>query len=63
MRFGIALPHYDFSFPDGRKVTFDDVAAFARDAERLGFDSVWISDHFFLSLARYGDTDELARHV
>jgi probable F420-dependent oxidoreductase len=59
MRFGIALPHYDFSFPDRRKVTFDDVAEFARDAERMGFDSVWISDHFFLSLARYGGGDAL----
>jgi probable F420-dependent oxidoreductase len=60
MRFGIALPHYDFSFPDRqRPVTFEDVAEFARDAERLGFDSVWISDHFFLSLTRYGGGDEL----
>ena len=59
MRFGISLPHYDFSFPDRRRVTFEDVADFARDAERLGFDSIWISDHFFLSLARYGAGDEM----
>ncbi|MBI4260961.1 MAG: LLM class flavin-dependent oxidoreductase [Actinobacteria bacterium] len=59
MRFGLALPHYDFSFPDGGPVTFDRVADAARTAERLGFDSVWISDHFFLSLARYGGGDRL----
>lgn len=57
MKFGLALPHYDFSFPDGRPVTFDRVAQVARRAERLGFDSVWISDHFFLSLAKYGAGD------
>jgi probable F420-dependent oxidoreductase len=59
MRYGLALPHYEFSSPDGEPVTYDAVAGFARDAERLGFDSVWISDHFFLSLARYGGGDEL----
>ena len=30
MRFGIALPHYDFSFPDHEPVTFEEVAEFAR---------------------------------
>ena len=59
MKFGLALPHYDFSFPDGSPVTFERTAEAARDAERLGFDSVWVSDHFFLSLARYGGGDEL----
>ncbi len=57
MRFGLALPHYDFSLPGGEPVTFDAVAEAARTAERLGFDSVWISDHFFLSLGRYGGPD------
>ena len=54
MKVGVALPHYDFSFPDGRRATLDDVVAFARRVEALGYDSVWISDHFFLDLARYG---------
>ncbi|HEX9717598.1 MAG TPA: LLM class flavin-dependent oxidoreductase [Actinomycetota bacterium] len=54
MRFGLALPHYDFSLPGGGPVSFARVAEFARTAERLGFDSVWVSDHFFLSLAKYG---------
>ena len=58
MRFGLALPHYDYSSPEGGPVTFERVADAALLVERLGFDSVWISDHFFLSLARYGGTDE-----
>jgi probable F420-dependent oxidoreductase len=58
MRFGLALPHYDFSYPGGKPVSWDRLAGTARRAEALGFDSVWVSDHFFLSLARYGGADE-----
>ena len=54
MRFGLALPHYDFSLPGGERISFDGMARFAQMAERLEFDSAWVSDHFFLSLARYG---------
>jgi probable F420-dependent oxidoreductase len=54
MRVGIALPHYDFSLPSGAPIAFAPVAEQAVRAERLGFDSVWISDHFFTSLERYG---------
>jgi probable F420-dependent oxidoreductase len=57
MRFGLALPHYDYSFPDGQPATFERILRYAQMAEDLGFDSVWISDHFFLSLARYGGPD------
>jgi probable F420-dependent oxidoreductase len=53
MRFGLSLPHYGFSLPSG-EVSFSDVAGWARRAEDLGFDSVWVSDHFFYSFARYG---------
>lgn len=54
MKIGLALPHYDFSFPDGRRATLADVVATAQRAEQIGFDSVWVSDHLFLDLARYG---------
>ncbi|HEX6231248.1 MAG TPA: LLM class flavin-dependent oxidoreductase [Actinomycetota bacterium] len=54
MRVGLALPHYDFSLPGGDPASFERVAEVAVRAERLGFDSVWISDHFFASLERYG---------
>jgi probable F420-dependent oxidoreductase len=58
VRFGLALPHYDFSFPDGRPASWERLRDAAVRAERLGFDSGWISDHFFLTLARYGGDDE-----
>lgn len=58
MRVGLALPHYDFSLPGGGPVAFEPVASQAVRAERLGFDSVWVSDHFFASLGRYGGGDE-----
>jgi len=63
MRVGLALPHYDFSFPDGRPLAWDRLLDAALRAERLGFDSAWISDHFFLDLARYGGTDVPAGSV
>ena len=53
MRFGLSLPHYGFSLPTGR-IAFADAAEWARRAEALGFDSVWVSDHFVYSFARYG---------
>lgn len=54
MRFGLALPQYAFSRPGGAEPTFEEVARWARRAEDLGFDSVWLSDHLFYSFARYG---------
>lgn len=54
MRIGLALPHYDFSIPQAPRFTFEGVAEVAVRAERLGFDSLWVSDHFFASLDRYG---------
>ena len=54
MRFGLALPHYGFSAPRGEEMDYDLVATWAQRAEALGFDSVWVSDHFFYSFGRYG---------
>ncbi len=54
MKLGLALPHYDHSFPDGGPLTFDRVAGYAQRAEAIGLSEVWISDHFWLSLDRYG---------
>jgi len=54
MRFGLSLPHYGFSLADGAPITFDEMVAWAQRAETLGFDSLWISDHFFYSFARFG---------
>ncbi|MDE3112305.1 MAG: LLM class flavin-dependent oxidoreductase [Chloroflexota bacterium] len=42
MRFGIQIePQFGF--------TFDEVREIARDAERLGAETVWVSDHLFLN--------------
>jgi probable F420-dependent oxidoreductase len=60
MRFGLSLPHYGFSLPSG-DISVADAVGWAVRAEELGFDSVWVSDHFFYSFARYGaDTTHLA---
>jgi probable F420-dependent oxidoreductase len=53
MRFGLTLPHYGFSLPSG-EVGVADAVGWAVRAEQLGFDSVWVSDHFLYSFARYG---------
>src|ERR671911_1170045 len=51
MRVGLTLPHYDYSFGDGSgPISFSRVAEVAIDAERQGFGSVWMVDHFFASL-------------
>jgi probable F420-dependent oxidoreductase len=54
MRFGLSLPHYGFSLPGGESLTHEALVSWARRAEGLGFDSVWVSDHFFYSFARHG---------
>ncbi len=63
MRIGLALPHYDYSFPEGDGFSWGRLVEAAQRAESLGFDSVWISDHFFLDLARYGGSPEPAGTV
>jgi probable F420-dependent oxidoreductase len=56
MRIGLAIPQYGFSMPSG-EISFADAAEWARRAESLGFDSVWLSDHLLYSFARYGADD------
>lgn len=53
MRFGLALPQYDYSIP-GRSIDWASVKDVAQKAEDLGFASVWLSDHLFLDTAKYG---------
>ncbi|HZD00804.1 MAG TPA: LLM class flavin-dependent oxidoreductase [Actinomycetes bacterium] len=50
----MALPHYDHAFPDAGPVTFERMAGYAGRAEALGFSELWVSDHFWLTLDRYG---------
>jgi probable F420-dependent oxidoreductase len=58
VRFGLALPHYGFSLPDDAPIEHGQLLRSASRAEELGFDSVWISDHFFYSFERYGAGEE-----
>jgi probable F420-dependent oxidoreductase len=54
VQFGLALPHYDFSVPGESPLRFKTIAEYARRAEALGFDSLWVSDHVSLSIEKYG---------
>jgi probable F420-dependent oxidoreductase len=55
---GLALPHYDHSVPGERPLRWETVVAWAQAAEAADLGSVWLSDHLFLSLTRWGGPDE-----
>jgi probable F420-dependent oxidoreductase len=59
MRLGLALPQYDYSVPGESPLSFVTLAEHARRAEAVGYDSLWVSDHLFLDLGKYGATDEV----
>jgi probable F420-dependent oxidoreductase len=54
MRLGLALPQYDFSVAGESPLSWARVVEWARAAEAAGFDSLWLSDHLFLDVAKYG---------
>ena len=54
MRIGLALPQYDYSVPGESPLRFETIVEHARRAEAWGYDSLWLSDHLFLDLAKYG---------
>ena len=54
MRLGLALPHFDFSVAGETPLPWDTLADWARQAETLGFESLWVADHLFVDLARHG---------
>ncbi len=58
MRFGLALPQYDFSVVGEHPLTWSTLLGVARRAEAVGFDSLWVSDHLFLDIAKYGGSAE-----
>jgi probable F420-dependent oxidoreductase len=51
---GLALPQYDFSVPGESPLRWATLLGWAERAEALGFGSVWLSDHLFLDIGRYG---------
>jgi len=58
MRIGLALPQYDYSVAGESPLTWPTLAEHARRAEAAGVDSLWLSDHLFLDIAKYGGTDD-----
>ena len=54
MRIGLALPQYDYSVAGEDPLTYETVERHAVLAEQWGIDSLWLSDHLFLDLAKYG---------
>jgi probable F420-dependent oxidoreductase len=54
MRIGLALPQYDYSVPGVSPLRYETIERYAAAAEGWGIDSVWLSDHLFLDLAKYG---------
>jgi len=51
---GLALPQYDFSVPGESPLRGETLLGWGERAEALGFGSVWLSDHLFLDISRYG---------
>ena len=57
MNIGLALPQYDYSVPDEHPLSYETIVEHARAASRVGYTSVWLSDHLFLDLSKYGGSD------
>lgn len=58
MKLGFALPQYDYSVSHDAPLHWDTIVEYAVAAERAGYDSLWLSDHLCLDLARYGGSSE-----
>jgi alkanesulfonate monooxygenase SsuD/methylene tetrahydromethanopterin reductase-like flavin-dependent oxidoreductase (luciferase family) len=58
MHFGLALPQYDYSVAGERPLRFDTITRHAQAAADAGFTSLWLSDHLFLDIAKYGGSAE-----
>jgi len=61
MRIGVTVPLADGDTADGRAPTFEETAAFARHAEAVGLDSVWVFDHLLFRVA--GEPEEGVREA
>ncbi|HUP86171.1 MAG TPA: LLM class flavin-dependent oxidoreductase [Acidimicrobiales bacterium] len=53
MKVGLALPQFDYAEPRGH-LAWPLVVDWATRAEAAGFDSVWLADHLFLGIEKYG---------
>lgn len=48
--------HFDVHLPTHGRYGYDEVLEFSRTAEELGFDSIWVGDHFYLPKEFYEKT-------
>ena len=53
MKVGLALPQYDYADAGGH-LSWPVVVDWATRAEAAGFSSVWLADHLFLGIEKYG---------
>jgi alkanesulfonate monooxygenase SsuD/methylene tetrahydromethanopterin reductase-like flavin-dependent oxidoreductase (luciferase family) len=60
VRIGLALPQYDFSVAGESPLTWETLSGYARRADAAGFDSLWLSDHLFFDVGKYGGSAEPA---
>ena len=60
VRIGLALPQYDFSVAGESPLSWETLSGYARRADETGFDSLWLSDHLFFDIGKYGGSPEPA---
>jgi alkanesulfonate monooxygenase SsuD/methylene tetrahydromethanopterin reductase-like flavin-dependent oxidoreductase (luciferase family) len=58
MKIGLALPQYDYSVAGERPLRFETIVRHAQVAADAGYASLWLSDHLFLDIAKYGGSPE-----
>lgn len=58
VRIGLALPQYDFSVAGESPLRWETLLGYATLAEREGYDSVWLSDHLFFDIGKYGGSPD-----
>jgi alkanesulfonate monooxygenase SsuD/methylene tetrahydromethanopterin reductase-like flavin-dependent oxidoreductase (luciferase family) len=58
VQFGLALPQYDYSLAGDDPLQFASIVEYARVAVAAGAASLWMSDHLFLDLEKYGGSAE-----
>ncbi|MCI0846532.1 MAG: LLM class flavin-dependent oxidoreductase, partial [Chloroflexi bacterium] len=56
LKVGLLLSTFE-DLQDGRTAKWADIKAIAQKAEEVGFDSIWIPDHFILQLGTWHSDD------
>jgi alkanesulfonate monooxygenase SsuD/methylene tetrahydromethanopterin reductase-like flavin-dependent oxidoreductase (luciferase family) len=58
VRIGLALPQYDYSLAGESPLSWESVLEHAATADASGFDSIWLSDHLFFDIGKYGGSSD-----